>query len=242
MFAIRCFGDAVLGVPTQSVDFSTHPDLPSIIAKMMGTLRDKGGVGIAANQCADIPAPAPSIIIVGVADEETRSKAQLRYPNLVIPDAHILINPVIIAKSIETLFLKTGEGCLSVPCSFRGKVLRHHTVVVQYQDIHGKPFERELTELQSYIVQHECDHLHGIVIIHKLLHDMLPEQRHEFVTLIDAVLADPLPADQRPKVPTIAMDRDADGFVKINVDLIIATLSDLDQSVLLALKRAALDL
>lgn len=240
MLAIRCFGDAVLCAPTQKVDFTQRPDLQGIITKMKATHRDKGGVGIAANQCADIAPPAPSIIIVGVMDEITRSKAQLRYPNIEIPDAKVMINPIIIERSPETYFPTYGEGCLSVPCTLRGKLARHRAVVLQYQDIDGQQFTTQFTDLFAHIVQHECDHLNGIVFMMRIIQDMSREQRQQFVALIDDILADPYPADQRPTTPTVALDRDEAGFVLIKSDLIKKTLADLEPTVLLALRQFCL--
>lgn len=236
LFPIRVIGDQVLFTPTQKVDFRSTENIESHIAKMMATLRKEGGVGIAANQCVDIPAPAPSIIIVGIASEAALLKAQARYPGVAIPEAEILINPSILERSPETYFPIVGEGCFSIPCTFRGKIARHRWVMVRYNNLAGQTFEIKFTELRSHIVQHECDHLLGVVYIQKLIQDMHPLQRQEFAALIDEVIADPTPADQRPQVPTLGADRDENGNVLLNADLIKKTLSGLDETVLLTLK------
>jgi len=236
LFPIRVFGDEVLFTPTQKVDFTATDHLVSNINKMLATLRREGGVGIAANQCMDIPAPVPSIIIVGIASAAALLKAQVRYPGVAIPAAEILINPSIIERSPETYFPIVGEGCLSIPCTFRGKVARHRWVIVRYNDLHGETFEEKFTELRSHIVQHECDHLQGVVFIQKLIHDMQPTQRQAFGALIDEVLAHPTPENQRPPVPTLGADRDENGTVLLNKEIIIKTLSGLDEAILVALK------
>ncbi len=238
---IRCFGDAVLFTPTEKVNFQSKTKLQQTIQKMMITLSQQGGVGIAANQCANIPAPVPSIIIVGFADPALLLKAQARYPNMEIPKAEVLINPLIIERSTETYYPQTGEGCLSVPCSFRGRVNRHRWVIVRYQDIEGQLFEGQFTDMRSHIVQHEVDHIQGVVFLHRILHDMDTLQRQEFAALIDEVLlAGPIAEDQAELGPRVGADRDEQGNVLLQADIIKKTLSDLDKTVLLAIRHAAI--
>lgn len=240
MLNIRCFGDATLFTATKQVDFNTTDNLEVTIDKMLNTLRKHGGVGIAANQCLAVPAPAPSIIIVGIADDATLAKAQARYPAQLIPKAEVLINPRITERSTETYFPSVGEGCLSLPCSFRGKIARHRWVVVRYQDKQGKTHEENFTELRAHIVQHEVDHLLGVVFMHRLLEDMTPGQRQHTDSLIDKILAEPLPSKDIAPPPTLAIDRDAQGRPLIKDELFKKTLSTLDKPVLIALKKATL--
>jgi peptide deformylase len=72
-----------------------------------------------------------------------------------------LINPAIMTKSHETDIAE--EGCLSLP-DLSLPVLRSSWIVVRYQDLAGKEQERRLEALEARIVQHEVDHLEGILI------------------------------------------------------------------------------
>lgn len=237
MLGIRLFGNKILLSPTRPVRFDSGEDIQAMVDVMMATLTKGGGVGIAANQCEDIPSPVPSLFIVGVPDEETRAKAQLRYPGIEIPDAKVLINAQIVERSTETYFPPLGEGCLSVPCSFRGRVKRHEWVRIQYYDIQGKVHEELLTGLLAHIAQHETDHLQGLVFMQHLLGEMSTTQREHFNALIDEILDNPSSADEIPKVPTMVIDRNDQGELQIHDENLKKTFSALDPSVLKALKE-----
>jgi peptide deformylase len=73
-----------------------------------------------------------------------------------------LINPEIINRSDSTSI--NEEGCLSVPGTY-AKVDRHDTCTVKALDRHGKEFTLEATELQSICIQHELDHLNGVLFV-----------------------------------------------------------------------------
>jgi peptide deformylase len=109
-----------------------------------------------------------------------------------VPDT-VLINPVITVLSDETE--EGWEGCLSVP-GMRGWVPRWHRLRYAGFDEHGKRFEREAEGFHARVVQHECDHLDGILYPqrmtdHRLLVFVEELQRHPID--LAAVLA------QRPK-------------------------------------------
>jgi peptide deformylase len=76
----------------------------------------------------------------------------------------VLINPEIIAQEGKQV---EEEGCLSLP-EIREKVTRAEWVKVRAQDVHGKWFEVEGTELLSRAMQHEIDHLDGVLFIDRL--------------------------------------------------------------------------
>ncbi len=234
--SVRSFGDQVLFTPTQPVQFLDEEHIAEKIQTMMKVLFEYGGVGVAANQCAEILAPAPSIMIAGVNNPESLLRAQARYPDRLIPEAQVYINPTILQRSLETYF--PGEGCISIPCTFRGKVARHKWIVMQYQNIHGELFENKFTDFTAHILQHECDHLEGVVFMHKLINDMRPSQRNEFSAIIDEILSNPIPLDQQCSKPTLAIDRDESGKLLFDKELIKITLSGLTNTVLLALKHS----
>ena len=86
--------------------------------------------------------------------------ANPRYPDVEeVPDT-VLINPVITPLASE---MEEGwEGCLSVP-GMRGWVPRYTQAALSGYDEHGKRFEREVSGFHARVVQHECDHLDGVL-------------------------------------------------------------------------------
>lgn len=74
-----------------------------------------------------------------------------------------LINPKIISHSVDKAFLNSGEGCLSVDEQIDGYVIRHARVTVKAFDIEGKPVKFRLRGYPAIVIQHEIDHLNGIM-------------------------------------------------------------------------------
>lgn len=129
-------------------DFATL-ELKRIIDDLVDTMQDRGGVGIAAPQIGcNI-----QLIIFGF---ETNP----RYPNEKSVPFTILINPEIEVLSEECI--EGWEGCLSVP-GLRGLVPRYHRICYQGQDQNGRLIKRIAEGFHARIVQHECDHLDGIL-------------------------------------------------------------------------------
>ncbi|MBL4899845.1 MAG: peptide deformylase [Colwellia sp.] len=116
----------------------------TIIDNMLATMYDEKGVGLAATQ-VDIH---QRIVVIDVSENNDQPI--------------VLINPEIIAKSDETLV--NEEGCLSVPGIY-AKVNRHTTCTVKALDRHGKEFTLDGEELLSICIQHELDHLNGILFV-----------------------------------------------------------------------------
>ena len=128
----------------QSVPLDKTEDI-SFIDKMKKVLcATDNGVGLAANQ-------------IGVL----RRVCVLRF-NSAVNDLFVMINPVIIEASSE---MSIGEeGCLSYPGLF-AKIKRHYWIKVQYMDEVFQKQEREFRDLESRVVQHECDHFLGHCIL-----------------------------------------------------------------------------
>ncbi|MDH4334103.1 MAG: peptide deformylase [Chloroflexota bacterium] len=120
----------------------THFDasLHRLLDDMLETMRDAPGIGLAANQ---IGVPL-QVAIIELEDEITE-----------------LINPQIVRASGEVI---DWEGCLSVP-GFVAEVKRHAKVTVKARDRHGKEFRVKGEELFARALQHEIDHLNGILYI-----------------------------------------------------------------------------
>lgn len=111
---------------------------------MLATMYDEKGVGLAATQ-VDIH---QRIVVMDVSENSDQPI--------------VLINPEIIAKSDDTLI--NEEGCLSVPGIY-AKVDRHTTCTVKALDRHGKEFTLDGEELLSICIQHELDHLNGVLFV-----------------------------------------------------------------------------
>jgi peptide deformylase len=79
-------------------------------------------------------------------------------------EERVYVNPCIVRHQGEVV---EEEGCLSIP-DVRAKVARHQRVVVQAQDLEGALFEEEIEDLHARAVQHEIDHLDGILFIQRL--------------------------------------------------------------------------
>ncbi len=110
-------------------------------------------VGIAANQIG-IDA---RMAVVYIEDEDGEVYLDLT-----------MINPVIVSNSAEQSYIESGEGCLSVPSRPEGYVYRSRRIKVRYFDIEGNKCEIELDEFESIAVQHEIDHLNGILYSDKI--------------------------------------------------------------------------
>ncbi len=129
-------------------EFNT-PQLDALIADMFDTMAAQNGAGLAAPQIG----VSLRVVIFGVDKNP-------RYPDAEPVPTTILINPEIEILGDETD--EMWEGCLSVP-GMRGLVERYtHLRYVGY-DRQGERFEREAHGFHARVVQHECDHLDGIL-------------------------------------------------------------------------------
>ncbi|MFK2824852.1 peptide deformylase [Bacillus sp. B190/17] len=77
--------------------------------------------------------------------------------------SHALINPKIVSHSVEKSYLTSGEGCLSVDRDVLGYVHRYARVTVKAQDLEGKEIKLRLRGVPAIVIQHEIDHLNGIM-------------------------------------------------------------------------------
>jgi peptide deformylase len=142
-------GDPRLLERARPVEAFRTSDLRELIGDMRETMADLDGAGLAAPQ---IGVPL-RVVIFGV-------KANPRYPDAEeVPDT-VLINPVIepIGEEMEDGW----EGCLSVP-GLRGVVPRFRRVRYRGFDEKGEAIERVAEGFHARVVQHECDHLDGIL-------------------------------------------------------------------------------
>jgi peptide deformylase len=123
-------------------------ELTVLIEDMAETMYDAPGVGLAAPQIAQ----SLQVIVVDI----TKPGEEQQYMALVNP------------KIVESLDSQIDEeGCLSVP-DLTAKVKRYRTITVQYQDVAGEPHELTTEDRFAVVLQHEIDHLNGILFIDHL--------------------------------------------------------------------------
>ena len=133
-------------------DFIGSDEMNRLLVDMTDTLRDYGGVGLAAPQI-DEPLRMAIIEVPG---------GPSRYGEIEAIPLTVFFNPVI--EIVNPEVAGYWEGCLSVP-GLRGFVERPQHVVVRHTNLQGQPAELELKGFLATVVQHEFDHLEGRLYI-----------------------------------------------------------------------------
>ncbi len=142
-------GDARLLKRAEPVSEFDAPQLHALLADMFDTMRSMNGAGLAAPQIG----VGLRLVIFGVEKNS-------RYPDAEEVPMTVLINPVITPLTTE---MEEGwEGCLSVP-GMRGLVPRHAHIRYQGRDQYGTQIDRSVSGFHARVVQHETDHLDGIL-------------------------------------------------------------------------------
>jgi peptide deformylase len=137
---IRTFGDPVLKTRAAPVD-SFDESLVRLTQDMLSTMRDNEGVGLAANQVGRLK----RVFVAAIEDDE-----------------YVIVNPVLSDWSETTE--SAQEGCLSIP-GILVDVERPTGVTVSGQDLSGEPLQIEASDLLARVLQHEVDHLDGVLIL-----------------------------------------------------------------------------
>ncbi len=125
---------------------SFDEELQKNATEMLETMIESKGVGLAANQ-------------VGINKRIFVMKCDIQ------KEPYVFINPIISEMSEDKV--NDEEGCLSFP-SLYFQVSRAKTVKLQWQDLNNKVHEEVFGGLEAVCVQHECEHLNGVVFINKL--------------------------------------------------------------------------
>ncbi len=142
-------GDPRLLEKTAQVAAFDTPELHELIQDMRDTMAALSGAGLAAPQVGI----GLQVVIFGVA-------ANPRYPDAeLVPDT-VLINPVL--TPLSDAMVESWEGCLSIP-GLRGLVPRCKRLRYQGFDQFGSLIDRSVSGFHARVVQHECDHLQGIL-------------------------------------------------------------------------------
>ena len=142
-------GDPLLYRKAEPVKGFKTPELDALIADMFDTMAALNGAGLAAPQIG----VSQRVAIFSV-------ESNPRYPDVEPVPTTVLINPTLTPIGDE---MEEGwEGCLSVP-GLRGLVTRYKNLRYTGFDQHGKPIDRTVSGFHARVVQHECDHLDGIL-------------------------------------------------------------------------------
>ena len=140
----------VLREPPPVFDFNNPPEDPKEIASKMAETMDKfGGLGLSANQCG-LPYRMFVMRTMREGDEEATIESYF--------------NPELVRVSQETDMMK--EGCLSFPDIYL-MIRRSKTIELKYQDASGESHQIMLEGLGARCVQHEMDHLNGIIFLQR---------------------------------------------------------------------------
>ena len=156
-FNIAQIGHPILRNKTKEIPINDikSDNTQKIIEKMIKTMRNHNGAGLAANQIYE----PIRICIIEVLDNP-------RYKHLNTIPLKVLINPKVIIKK-DTATFNSYEGCLSVP-NLRGKVRRYNSINVTYYTMDAKKVTENIKGLESIVYQHEIDHLDGYLFTDKV--------------------------------------------------------------------------
>ena len=170
---VRIYGDPVLRERTREVR-AFDDTLRALVADLYDTMAAYNGVGLAANQVG----VAQRVFVVDVPHEDGSH------------DRFAVVNPVLDQKKGK----ETGEeGCLSMP-GLLEQVQRAASVRLRGFDAHGKPIERVVAGYLARAIQHESDHLDGVLFTDRLS----PLKRQFLKRDLDALARGELPAGYHP--------------------------------------------
>jgi peptide deformylase len=145
---ILTYPDKFLTKPTKPVE-NIDEKIRNLIEGMASTMYQAPGIGLAAIQVGC----DKSLLVYDVSDKDEKRSL------------HVLINPRIVSSEGTTI--SEEEGCLSVP-DFKADVKRAVSILVEGVDREGKPLRIEAQGLLSVMLQHEIDHLNGILFIDRI--------------------------------------------------------------------------
>jgi peptide deformylase len=141
------YPDRRLETPCAPVTEFDTPELHQLVEDMFETMYYHKGVGLAAPQIGVLQ----QIAVIDISQTEEDAE----------PEKIVIINPEITSKNGK---VKSEEGCLCFP-GFREKVVRAKIAVVKAKDAAGKEFVIESEDLKARALQHEIDHLNGVLFI-----------------------------------------------------------------------------
>lgn len=150
---IVCIPDPILRETSTPVE-KFDADLKQLVSDMFETMYDAPGIGLAAVQVG-VP---KRVLVIDLQDPAEEGGEPVK-------DPRVFINPEVLEES-DTL-VPYKEGCLSIPDQY-ADVLRPDRIRARWQDVEGQWQEDEITGLLAVCLQHEIDHLNGVLFIDHL--------------------------------------------------------------------------
>ena len=192
---ITQFGESILhekGISVSSFD----SELAELADQMLEAMEEAEGIGLAAQQIGkslrfcvvDVP-EHPEYPMICILDGKSLS------PSMIMPMA--LSNPEVTPLPSDEFYYE--EGCLSFP-GVRGEVARPERISVSYQDLDGNPHSLECDGLLARCIQHEVDHLNGILFIDRMEKNTFAEIKQEVKELKKRTL-ECLKRGELPQIP-----------------------------------------
>ncbi len=145
------YGESILTTVSKAVD-EINDDIKVLIDDMFEVMQRENGIGLAAIQIG----VAKRILVVEILRSDNENTPEIKMA---------MINPIITEKSDELMV--DEEGCLSLP-EIREDVARSRYIKVDYTDVHGQKQSIEAENLFARVIQHEMDHLDGIVFTDRI--------------------------------------------------------------------------
>ena len=151
---IARLGHPILYQKAALIEDITQRDIKNLVQDMTETMLDAKGIGLAAPQVH----VSKQIIVFREQEDKEAENKEIKIV--------VIINPKIYKISDDTD--NQWEGCLSIP-GMLGLVKRHSSISYEGFDMSGNKIQQNAEGLHARIVQHECDHLNGIVFTHRLV-------------------------------------------------------------------------
>ena len=192
---ITQYGEAILQQKGEDV-ISFDINLSNLAQEMLEAMQEADGIGLAAQQIGQ----ATRFCVVDVPDHpdypiSCRLDGKSLSPSLLMPMA--LANPEVEFLPSEEYFYE--EGCLSFP-EIRGDIARPECIRVTYQDLDGVSHQLDCDGLLARCIQHEVDHLNGILFIDRMEKKEFAEIKGEVKALKKRTL-DSIKSGKKPSIP-----------------------------------------
>ena len=157
---ILSYGNSILKKKALPISVKTK-NLKSLIKNMWETMYKAQGVGLAAPQIGE----SIRLFIVDTYPFSDNEDLSVDERNFLKGFKKVFVNPVIISETGKECFF--NEGCLSIP-GLREDVKRKDSIIIEFQDLNGKYIKESFSGIAARVIQHEYDHLEGILFTDKL--------------------------------------------------------------------------
>jgi peptide deformylase len=172
MLEVLKYGNKKLNDKSVDID-KFDEELIRLADDMYNTMIENHGIGLAAPQVGILK----KLIVIDTKEDEGKNGSRLN-----------LVNPKIVAYSARTIDME--EGCLSVPGVY-AKVTRPISVKIEAQDLEGKEFTMKARGLLARVIQHEIDHLKGVLFVEKVDNDLFKTLEPDLVLIKQGKIPEP---------------------------------------------------